>query len=369
MRHTVRTLPLFAILLAFTGISCTTTTNTTVVSSITPTITSFSPDTAWTFSTVTIYGSNFGYDPANIRVTLDTVQLDVQSVDDTILTVQLPEAAANGFIHVRAYEQTATSSKPLAIKYTFYPHSFTDTVPPGGSFSIPGTGMNNYHGFLKISLNGTLLPVDSIFPDRIVSHAMPNSYTGAIFISDSGYEDNVGSLFVTRPSSWHTLSEIWDNITIQETHSRVYYINGSAVSDTSWITHASYAGQRDTNITGIPFEKLVNGLAYNVPMQPPYAGSYLAQLTWDTIDQTMTGYFRQFSANAPNPFLSVDTQWYGVCQALSVPLPVDADIEVVMPNLTYSITADSTDANRQVVWHETVNTTMESGAFDLIFKQ
>src|SRR5579863_5995039 len=99
-------------LLALAGVSCSAP-NTTVVNSLAPTITRFSPDTVWTLQPLTIYGTEFGYDYQGVRVTVDTSLAQITDVEDTLLTVSVPGGARTGFIHVWSYEQTATSARPV----------------------------------------------------------------------------------------------------------------------------------------------------------------------------------------------------------------------------------------------------------------
>ena len=367
MKWLVRSIPLVA-LLSLVAMSCTTTTNTTVVNSLAPTITGFSPDTVWTYHQLRIYGTHFSYDPQNVRITIDTALVYPDSTEDTLLTVHVPENARTGFVHVWSYEQTATSAKQVVIKYTFSPHYNYDTVALGGSFSIPGTGMNNSQGNLRLYVAGILFPIDSIFPDRIVSHAIPNSYSGAITLYDSAGTYSAGALTITRPCTWRTLSEIWDNLTLRESHRRTGYMNGpSHPIDSTWQTFATYNGQVDTNIAGTLFWRNTQGVQYilrrNQPNNYPLLG-----ITWDTVHQTAQISFYKYLYIPTTPYHSGDTVWSGY-QLLPAPLPVDGDIEFTPTNFGYTIIEDSTDSQGLVNWQETTNATIVSGAFDIILKQ
>src|SRR5207237_7142240 len=126
----------------------TTIVDTTIVKPNAPTITKFSPDTVWTLGTLTIHGTHFGFGN-DVYVAIDTVEADVLSVHDTIITVSVPEAAQTGLIRVATINGSTISAKPVVVKSTFTPHTINDTLPVGASFSIPGTGMNNFHGPLR----------------------------------------------------------------------------------------------------------------------------------------------------------------------------------------------------------------------------
>ncbi|HZK76735.1 MAG TPA: IPT/TIG domain-containing protein [Candidatus Kapabacteria bacterium] len=324
---------------------------------------------AWTSQPLTIYGSNFGYDLFAVRVSVDTALAQVTDAEDTMLTVSVPDGARTGFIHVWAYEQTATSATPVVVEYTFNPHYIFDSVPDGRSFSIPGTGMNHSRGILRLYVGGISYPIDSVFPDRIVSHAIPNSLSGQVTISDSNGTYNCGTLIVTRPCSWRTLSEIWDNLTVTETHHRTGYINGPAHTiDSTWKTTATYSGQRDTNIAGTFFSRTVQGLAYLLNQSNP-KNSPLLQITWDTAHQIAAVSFRKDSYMPASSFHTGDTIWYDNGQSLPALLPVDGDIEFMLPAFAYQISEDSMDTQGLVNWQETTTTTVTSGMFDIILKR
>ncbi|HZK75662.1 MAG TPA: IPT/TIG domain-containing protein [Candidatus Kapabacteria bacterium] len=325
-----------------------------------PVITRFTPDTAWTFQQITIYGDHFGYDPADIRVTIDTARAQVTSVDDTVMTVNVPEGARTGFIHVATINQSSSSANPVTVEYTFNPHNMDDTVPPGGSFSIPGTGMNDYHGTLHLSVSGIPYPIDSIFPDRVVSHLIAGGTSGDVTIWDSIRAFYPGPLFVTRPSPWKTLSEIWDNVLVTERHQLVTYINGAIYTDSTWQTTAAYSGQHDVNISGINFVTTNRGVSYGITVPS-------LQLTWDTTTQTASIAFG-IQADSTTPSHILDTTWSASATNLPAFLPVDRAIEFVMPNFSYQITEEARTQG-VVSWYETTTTTIISGSFDLILKQ
>ena len=358
-------------LLALFAMSCTTTTNTTsVVSSLQPTITGFSPDTVWTFASLKISGSDFGYDATDIRVYLDTIQLFISSIDDTVLTAIIPETAHTGLIRIRSYEQTVTSAKPVVVNYTFSPHTIYDSVPMGGSFSIPGTGMNNARGAIRITLNGISLPVDSVFADRVVSHVIPNSWSGPLSISDSVGAHSAGALTVVRPTVWRTLSLIWDNLRISEYHSRVGYVNGPGHPiDSTWYTTATYMGQVDTSIAGGVFAiSTTPWLVYSID-RANNGNSPLLQLNWDTLNQRAQVSFQRCSSNPLATTSLPDTEWYDNYEYVSAILPVDRDVEFTMPAMRYQIVRDSTDSQGLVNWKETTTSSIMSGSFDIILKQ
>jgi hypothetical protein len=358
MKWLLRSIPIVALVC----VSCTTTTNTTVSpvsNSLAPTITGFSPDTVWTGKWLTIHGTDFGYNSYDIRVFIDTAFVEETDAEDTIMTVSVPEGARTGLIRVWAYEQTATSAKPVVVEYTFNPHSVNVTAPDGGSFSVPGTGMNNYHGVLRLFVGEIPFPIDSVFPNRIVSHVPHNSPGGTMTMSDSNGTYSAGSLTVTRPSSWTTLSQIYNYINVTETHYHYKYTNGQANLDSTWTTKASYAGQRDTNIAGIKFVRATTGLYYS-------AGP--CQIAWDTIKQTAVASFGKYSYAPTTSTHSLDTEWQAGGQTQAAPLPVDDDIEFVLPGFGYQINEDSTNTQGLTIWQKVTSTTLTSGEYDIIFK-
>jgi IPT/TIG domain len=369
MKWLLRSVPLFALVL----VACTTTnnpvTNIYTVDSTKPTITRFSPDTVWTLGTLTIYGNHFGYYPLDLRVIIDTAQVQQFTYgDDTMLTAIVPEGSQAGLIHITTINGTTTSAKPVVVEYTFNPHTINDTLPIGASFSIPGTGMNHYHGILRLSVAGVLYPIDSVFPDRIVSHVVAEGFSGSVVMSDSdGTYSGLGSLTVTRPSDWNTLSIIYDHLNVTETHHRTGYVNGpSTPIDSTWQTTVLYLGQHDVNVTGVPFARISGGLEYAIGVPYGTSGPDI-QLSWDTISPAATVDFEQYSYFNRST-LTLDTEWSPTYYNGSASLPVTNAIEFMMQEFGYSITEDSTDTQGLVNWHETTTTTLNSGSFDLILK-
>jgi len=362
MKWLHRSLPIFALV----SLSCSASNPAVVDSdpSMAPTITKFSPDTVWTFGALTIYGTHFGY--GGVYVAIDTTEASSDEYD-TVMTVYIPEAAQTGLIHIATINGSATSAKQVVVEYTFNPHTFTanDSLPVGASFSIPGTGMNNSHGLLHLTVDGIRYPIDSVFPNRIVSHVVANGLSGYISLNDSSGTYDVGYLTITRASSWNTLSVIWDHVTVTETHTRTWYVNGQAHSiDSTWKDTAMYLGQHDVNVSGVPFVKTTTPGQLQYTVAVPYL-----QITWDTIHQQASVTYRSSSYSETSTH-TIDTEWYFSSNGnLPALLPVANAIEFTLPNFYYSTIEDSTDTQGLVNWQETTSaTSITSGSFDLILK-
>ncbi len=364
MKWLLRFVPLFALGWAGCSASNTPVVNNNIVDTTgpaAPTISKFSPDTVWTFGILTIYGTHFGFG-SDVSVAIDTTQVQVSSAsaNDTIITVLVPEAAQTGPIRVNTINGTTTSTKPVVVQSTFHPHTINDSVTIGASFSIPGTGMNHSHGQLRLTVAAVPYPIDSIFANRIVSHVVANGFSGSITFNDSSGGYNGGTLIVTRPSSWNTLSQIWDHVSVTETHTRTGYVNGPQNPiDSTWKTTAFYLGQHDVNVSGVPFAREATGVNYTI------AEPYIL-IEWDTITQTAVVVYQPRSSSM-TPTHTVDTQWNSTPN-LPALLPVDNAIEFTFPNFYYQINEDSTDTQGLVNWQETTTTTFVSGSFDLILK-
>lgn len=370
MKTFLCSVPIFALLFA----SCSAPNNTTVVNNAaTPTIVGFSPDTAWTLKQITVYGSHFGFDSADVNATIGGVQTGVANADDTVLTLNVADSAQTGFIHVVTINGSATSVKPLTVKYTFNPHSIAgDTAFEGASFSISGGGMKNYHGFIVLRVGGFTFPIDFLFDNRIVSHVIPGVSSGEIIVSDSVGTYDCGPLYIARPSVWNTLSEIWDTWRVLETHHRVGFIKGPSVPiDSSWIDTVTYSRQNDIKISGIPFIRSGEWLEFDLK-SPDFDYPYL-RLDWDTLQQSENLSFTlPAGTSLPDRTLMLDTSWNFTTEGVIFPLqlPVDRDIELSFSNgMAYQILEDSTDEAGLVNWQETTYATPISGNFDLIFKK
>ncbi len=374
MKWLLRSVPLFALVWIGCSASNTPVTDTTVIDTIVkpnaPTITKFSPDTVWTLGTLTIYGTHFGY--GGVSVTIDTTKAPVSSVYDTVMIVTIPKSAQTGLIRVGTVNGTTTSVKPVIVENPFSPGTINDTVPIGGSFSIPGTGMNHYHGYLRLTDSTGVLfpivyPIDSVFANRIVAHVPSNGLSGNMYLNDSSGMYPVGTLTVTRPSAWNTLSVIWDHVSVTETHTRTGYINGPTNTiDSTWNTTAMYLGQHDVNVSGVPFVITAAAQPYNIELQYTLAAPTL-QITWDTVDQLATAFYGPFSYSETATH-TIDTEWYSLGYGLPAMLPVTNAIEFTLPGFSYQITEDSTDTQGLVNWQEITNAAIVSGSFDLILK-
>lgn len=356
------------LLVASTIVSCKAT-NDAVVNAVSPKITGFTPDTVWTFKTLTIYGSNFGYDRNDIPVTIDTAHAEVRSVEDTIMTVSVPEYARMGYIHVTKLNQTSTSAAKVFVNYTFNPHGIYDSIPLGGSFSIPGTGLTNFKGGLHLLIDSITYPIDSVLPDHIVCHVPANGSSGRAFLSDSGGTHDVGMLIVTRPTPWKTLSAVWNNFTVTESHHRTGYINGPANSvDSTWTTTASYSMERDWNISGNRLARTSRGIEFelNYDVYPTWIS-----MAWDTISQSLWLNYEDWDYGPQTQLHTIDTEWYvGYgSESAHAAMPVDRDLDIATPDFRYQITEDSTDEQGLVDWKEVTNSTFVSGTFTIEFKQ
>ncbi len=376
MKSLVNSLLLFALVF----VSCSSPNNTTVVNNATvvndsmgPTITRFSPDTIWTLKLLTVYGSHFGYDPADVNVTIGGVQAGVDSTIDTLLTITVPDSAQTGLIRVATLNGKFTSAKPIIVEHTFNPHNINgDRVPEGASFSIPGAGLENYNGFIVLRVGGLALPIDSLFDNRIVSHVISDATSGEVIISDALETYDCGYLRITRPTVWNTLSEIWDNISVRETHHRTGFIKGPTVLvDSSWTDTVTFSRQNDVTISGISF--ITGGKWLEYDLQSP--GFYYSnlRLAWDTLLQSANISFTlPAGVSPPSRTLLLDTSWYPTAESVTFPLnlPVDRDIEFTFPNgMSYQITEDSSDEAGLVNWQEITSASVLSGSFDLIFKR
>jgi hypothetical protein len=205
-----------------------------------------------------------------------------------------------------------------------------------------------------------------------VSHVVPNAYSGDVTISDSTTTNDIGVLTVTVPSTWNTLSEIWDRLTVAETHIRTGYINGpDNMIDSIWQDTLTYSGQRDINISGISLDKTGQGMySYTIPALTFYYDEPLLQMNWNPMNGNAAIILYQYSISPTNSFHSLDTLWAVNSGNVQTFGQVTDDIELVLPSIYFQINEDSADANGLVNWRETTTSSrFISGSFDLIFKK
>lgn len=169
----------------------------TTVASPTPTITSFSPQTASVGDVVTINGTNFGTDTNFVSVKFGTATgIKPKTVSATTMTVIVPSTAISGKIQIEVNGGTAVSTttdftlKPTFSITSFAPKTFTE----GDTVVITGTNFGTNANNVSVALVGT---GNTIKPYSVTNNAIsfivPNeggfNLTNKITLSITGFSD------------------------------------------------------------------------------------------------------------------------------------------------------------------------------------
>src|SRR5688500_5494453 len=121
-----------------------------------PTISSFTPASGATGTTVTITGTNFSITPTNNAVYFGAVRATVTSADYTSLTVSVPVGATYLPITVTTNGLTAYSARPFVVTYNspaqISASSFTRTDIPLGTYSPMSIAAADFDGDGKTEL-------------------------------------------------------------------------------------------------------------------------------------------------------------------------------------------------------------------------
>lgn len=136
------------------------------------TVTSFSPTSGLTGTTVTITGTNFNPLPSGNAVTFNNIPATVISATTTILTVEVPPTATTGSVKVKIGTVTATSSSVFTVlsnancngvsnnnsKYWYFGNQAAVAFESNGPVALTNSAMNQVEGVATMSdANGNLL--------------------------------------------------------------------------------------------------------------------------------------------------------------------------------------------------------------------
>jgi len=145
---------------------------TTIVLYSQQTVTSFSPTSGLTGTTVTITGTNFNPLPSGNVVTFNNIPATVINATATILTVEVPSNATTGSVKVKIGTATATSSSVFTVlttancngvsnnnsKYWYFGNQAAVAFESNGPVALTNSAMNQVEGVATMSdANGNLL--------------------------------------------------------------------------------------------------------------------------------------------------------------------------------------------------------------------
>jgi uncharacterized repeat protein (TIGR03803 family) len=171
------------------GSSTATSTNDFIVSTVSlPTITSFTPLSGPTGTTVTITGTNFSTTPANNTVTFNGATATVSASTTTSITTTVPASANIGKISVTVSGNTATSTNDFTVT-TPLPTiiSFNPTSGPINTIvTITGTNFSTTPANNMVKFNGTTTVVTASTATSITTTVPGGATTGKISVTVGG---------------------------------------------------------------------------------------------------------------------------------------------------------------------------------------
>ncbi|HEY9007368.1 MAG TPA: IPT/TIG domain-containing protein [Ohtaekwangia sp.] len=174
---------------------------------LTPTITSFTPTSGATGSTVTITGTNFSTVTTNNTVTFNGTAATVTAATVTQLTVTVPAGATTGKITVTVNGLSATSTSDFTVTSTSTSTgsptitSFTASGAVGSSIVITGTNFSTAVSDNTVTINGITATVTSATTTQLVVTVPSGATSGTISVTVNGVTVTSTSSFTVTTAS------------------------------------------------------------------------------------------------------------------------------------------------------------------------
>jgi hypothetical protein len=254
------------------------------------TITSFTPTSGTTGTTVTINGTNFSTTPANNIVDFNGTVATVTASTTTTITTSVPIGATTGPISVTIGCNTATSSTNFTISSAL--PTITSFTPSSGPVSttvtITGTNFSSTPANNTVRFNGTLATATASSATSITTSVPNGASTGPITVTVSGntatsatnFTVTTGSItFTTQPSdrsicegddtSFSVVATGDTNLDYQWQIDNGGFVNLSNNSTYSGVTTSTLTiNNPSTSLSGASYRCLVSGdNSSNVPSQ------------------------------------------------------------------------------------------------------
>ncbi|WP_298541462.1 IPT/TIG domain-containing protein [uncultured Aquimarina sp.] len=172
---------------------------------ITPTITSFSPESGAADDEITITGTNFNVDVDVNNVSFNGVLANVISASTTELVVEVPAEASSGRIAVEIEGLLATSETDfitIPSIVSFSPEvgaSGIEVIITGGNFStIPGDNVVRFNGVVAVVTESTVTSITTSVPNGSETGPITVEVDGQIGTSTSDFviDNSVVTLLV-----------------------------------------------------------------------------------------------------------------------------------------------------------------------------
>ena len=164
-----------------------------------PAITTLSPTSGVTGTSVTINGSNFGATQGTSTVTFNGVGATPTSWNSSSVTVPVPAAASTGNVVI-----TVGLSSSTGVSFSVVP-TITSLSPlsslAGTPVTVTGTGFGATQGTSAVTFNGTSATPTFWSDTSIVVPVPSGATTGNVVVTVSGF-NSAGASFAVLPAGW-----------------------------------------------------------------------------------------------------------------------------------------------------------------------
>jgi hypothetical protein len=277
----------------------------TSTSTAPPTITSLSPTSGLTGSSVTIAGSNFGLSQGSSTVTFNGTAATVTSWSATSITVNVPSSATAGYVVVTA---SGVASNALYFTVTVPPPAISTLSPNSGfagtGVTITGSNFGSTQGTSTVKFNGTSATVTNWSATSIGVTVPSGATTGTVVVTVNGVASNGVTFSVTVPSP--TITSVSPSsgptgtaVTITGSNfgatqgSSTVMFNGTAATVTSWsatsigvtVPSGASTGNVVVTVNGIAS----NGVSFTVTGGTGGNGSWGSADTWLQMNTSSSG--------------------------------------------------------------------------------
>ena len=168
-----------------------------------PAISSLSPGSGVAGSTLTISGTGFGTNPADLSVTVGGVAATITGVTNTVLTVTVPTTALTGAVVVTRSNSGAANGTANGGVFQVTPVVLSVSPTSGTVGSSVVISGNSFGGATRVSFNGTETTAftvnTGVSPNTITVVVPAGATSGALVVYTAGGASNEDVLFTVAP--------------------------------------------------------------------------------------------------------------------------------------------------------------------------
>ncbi|MEP2772416.1 MAG: kelch repeat-containing protein [Fulvivirga sp.] len=148
----------------------------------------FTPKMSMTGNTVKLFGNNFEMNQGDLTISFNQIIAEINSVDNTSITVIVPEGAETGPITLKTGDKILTSATDFYI-----PNVDKTNSKIGDKIKIHGFNIGKSNADVSVSLNDLELPFTSINNNNISVELIPNATTGSLTLTSDNVDYSLGT--------------------------------------------------------------------------------------------------------------------------------------------------------------------------------